>query len=237
MATFGDFLQALGNKESSGNYGAINQLNYLGKYQMGEAALIDAGYYTADGTKKNDWSGTWIGKDGVNSWQDFVNSPQAQENAILDYIDKQWGYIKNYGMDKYIGQTINGVLITESGLIAAAHLGGIGNLINYLKSDGKNDFKDGNKTPISSYMKDFAGYELMMNERICPAEPLPWYYTVNDVFKGLFDFLGSISDSLSRYFTRATQWRPSADPLTLDLDGDGIETVGIKRSNQLSAIS
>ena len=83
MATFGDFLQALGNKESSGNYGAINQLNYLGKYQMGEKALIDAGYYTADGTKKNDWSGTWTGKDGVNSWQDFINSPQAQENAIL----------------------------------------------------------------------------------------------------------------------------------------------------------
>ena len=43
----------------------------------------------------------------------------------------------------------------------------------------------------------------------------------------------SISDSLSTYFTRATQWRPSREPLSLDLDGDGIETVGINTNNPI----
>ena len=51
----------------------------------------------------------------------------------------------------------------------------------------------------------------------------------------LYDLNGdpSISDSLSNYFTRATQWRPSREPLTLDLDGDGIETVGINTNNPI----
>jgi len=40
-------------------------------YQMGEAALIDAGYYKADGTKTNDWTGQWTGKNGIYSKQDF----------------------------------------------------------------------------------------------------------------------------------------------------------------------
>ena len=43
----------------------------------------------------------------------------------------------------------------------------------------------------------------------------------------------TIPDSLSRYFTRATQWVASREPLTLDLDGDGIETVAINTNNPI----
>ena len=49
----------------------------------------------------------------------------------------------------------------------------------------------------------------------------------------LYDLLYGIPDSFSRYFTRGQQWRASADPLTLDLDGDGIETVGINTNNPI----
>jgi len=44
MNTFIDFLNRLGARESGGkdgNYQAVNKDGYLGKYQMGEAALID----------------------------------------------------------------------------------------------------------------------------------------------------------------------------------------------------
>lgn len=56
------FLLALGLRESSGRYDVVNPYGYLGKYQMGEAALIDAGYYLPDGTPQNDWIGPWVGK-------------------------------------------------------------------------------------------------------------------------------------------------------------------------------
>jgi len=44
MSDYGSFLEGLANRESSGDQHAINNLGYLGLYQMGEAALVDAGY-------------------------------------------------------------------------------------------------------------------------------------------------------------------------------------------------
>ena len=39
------YFEMLGQRESSGNYRSRNPQGYLGKYQMGESAMIDAGYY------------------------------------------------------------------------------------------------------------------------------------------------------------------------------------------------
>ncbi len=61
---------------------------------------------------------------------------------------------------KYSGRIINGVEITESGLVAAAHLGGAGSVKKYLRSNGRNGFKDGFGTSISSYIRKFSGYDI-----------------------------------------------------------------------------
>ena len=72
MKTLQQFLNDLGARESAGNYKAFNRYGYAGKYQMGEAALIDAGYYRKPSRRyNNDWSGEFLGKDGVKSIQDF----------------------------------------------------------------------------------------------------------------------------------------------------------------------
>lgn len=52
--------------QGSGGYQAQNKFGYLGKYQMGEMALIDAGYAKYDGNSKDN-NISWTGKDGVNS--------------------------------------------------------------------------------------------------------------------------------------------------------------------------
>jgi hypothetical protein len=52
------------------------------------------------------------------------------------------------------------MLITESGILAAAHLGGQGSVKRYFKN-GK-VFKDGNGTKITSYMNKFSGYEIKL---------------------------------------------------------------------------
>lgn len=41
---YNTFLNDLGARESSNDYESVNRLGYLGKYQMGKLALIDAGY-------------------------------------------------------------------------------------------------------------------------------------------------------------------------------------------------
>ena len=163
MKTLQDFLNDLGARESGGNYKAFNKYGYAGKYQMGEAALVDSGYYKKTSRiYNNDWSGSFLGKDGVNSLQDFLNNPKAQENAQIIFKKKQWGYLKAVGAHNYIGQIINGYKITDSGLLAGAHLKGAGSVIAYLKSGGKDNSKDAFGTSIESYLKKFAGYDVSL---------------------------------------------------------------------------
>ena len=108
-----EFLRDLAKRESGGRYDIINSAGYLGKYQMGEMAMVDAGYYKKQvnslNSYNNDWTGQFTGKDGVNSVKDFLNSKTAQENAFLAYKKKQWQYLNNGGADKYIGKTIGGI--------------------------------------------------------------------------------------------------------------------------------
>ena len=161
MKTLEQFLNDLGARESGGNYKAFNKYGYAGKYQMGEAALIDAGYYQKPSKiYNNDWSGFFTSKDGVNSIQDFLNNPKAQENAQIIFKKKQWGYLKAVGAVNYLGLIINGILITPSGLLAGAHLKGTGAVIQYLKSKGNCILKDGFGTSIESYIKEFANYDV-----------------------------------------------------------------------------
>ena len=66
MKTLQQFLNDLGARESAGNYKAFNRYGYAGKYQMGEMALVDIGYYKKASKKyNNDWSGEFLGKDNI----------------------------------------------------------------------------------------------------------------------------------------------------------------------------
>lgn len=159
--TLDDFYNDLGARESGGNYKAVNTAGYIGKYQMGEAAMVDAGYYKPkpNGNYNNKWDGQFTGKDGIYSVEDFLDNPQAQENAQRIYKQKQWTYIKNFAQ-KYDGKTINGIPITQSGMLAATHLLGQTKLLKYLQSNGRYIPKDGYGTSIEEYLRRFAGYDV-----------------------------------------------------------------------------
>lgn len=132
------FTKDLGFSESSGNYKAVNRLGYVGKYQFGWSAL------------------KWV---GVSSKKRFLNNPELQEEAFEKLISLNKWVLRDY-IVKYRGHRISGVQITESGIIAAAHLGGAGNVIKFLDSGGTTIFADANNVPITKYMKHFGGYDL-----------------------------------------------------------------------------
>ncbi len=56
--TLEKFFEDLGFRESCGDYKVVNNIGFLGKYQMGESALVDACYYNRkpSGNYNNDWS-------------------------------------------------------------------------------------------------------------------------------------------------------------------------------------
>ena len=137
------FLNAIGFRESSNRYDIVNRWGYMGKYQFGRSTLKGLGFTV---TRK-----------------EFLSNPQLQEEAMMALLLHNKEKLQKY-IDVFDGQTINGMLITESGILAAAHLGGQGSVKRYFKN-GK-VFRDGNGTKITSYMKKFSGYDIQLNYKL-----------------------------------------------------------------------
>jgi hypothetical protein len=131
------FREAIGFRESDSKYKKINSLGYLGKYQFGIETLKSVGVYNS---------------------AVFLNSPELQEKAFIALLAKNKWELRSV-IEKYEGTVLNGIHVTESGILAAAHLGGAGSVKKYFKSNGKRYFRDAYGTSIRSYMKAFGGYD------------------------------------------------------------------------------
>ncbi len=136
--TFVGFKEAVAFKESRGKIHLVNPYGYMGKYQFGKTTLRAVGIY---------------------DFQEFLRNEEWQEEAFKALLAKnKWELRKE--IEKYSGRVINGVKITESGILAAAHLGGAGSVRKYLRSNGTRGFKDGFGTSLRSYIKKFGGYDV-----------------------------------------------------------------------------
>ncbi|MEO5790330.1 MAG: peptidoglycan-binding protein LysM [Gelidibacter sp.] len=131
------FKEALAFKESRGNYFTVNDLGYLGKYQFGAETLKLLGVYNPEY---------------------FLYTPELQEKAFLANSERN-KWILRKDIARFVGKEIHGVTITESGILAAAHLAGPGSVKKFLRSSGGDNFSDAYGTSISSYMKRFSGYD------------------------------------------------------------------------------
>lgn len=132
------FKQALAFKESQGKYSIVNTHGYLGKYQFGRTTL-----HRLD----------------IRNTKDFLKNPELQEQAFIA-LCKVNKWILRKDIERSVGKVINGITITESGILAAAHLSGAGNVKNFLRSNGEECFSDAYGTTIKSYLKKFGGYDV-----------------------------------------------------------------------------
>ena len=132
------FLDDIGFRESSNNYRAVNQFGYLGKYQFGRKTLNSLGF-----------------KDISN--REFLENESIQEEAMYALLNHNKRVLRRQ-IQKYHGETIHGIYITESGILAAAHLAGAGNVRKFFRKGY--EFKDGNGTKMTSYLILFSGYKL-----------------------------------------------------------------------------
>ena len=89
----------------------------------------------------------------------FISSPFLQEKIFLINVNRnKWILRKN--INWFVGTFINGIEVSESGIIAAAHLSGAGNVKKYLRANGDFNKKDAFGTSISAYMSYFVNYDL-----------------------------------------------------------------------------
>ena len=131
------FKEAIAFKESQGQYTVVNSLGYLGKYQFGASTLKLIGIYNPS---------------------EFLNNPKLQEKAFLANA-KRNKWVLRRDIKRFVGHKVNGTVVTESGILAAAHLAGPGNVKRYLRSYGAIGFTDAFGTEIESYIRNFSSYD------------------------------------------------------------------------------
>ena len=137
---FVGFKNFLGFFESGSDYDKINRFGYIGKYQFGKGTLK---MY------------------GVTNLVNYKNNPELQEKIFLmNVMRNKW--ILRREISWYSNRYLGGVYVSESGIIAAAHLSGPGNVKKYLRShcDASLNKKDANGTSISDYMRIFKDYDI-----------------------------------------------------------------------------
>jgi hypothetical protein len=166
--TFEDFMAALRQRESSGDYKSLDGPHYFaGAYQHSEWSLGDIGWYVNDPTAPgannvHDWRGQFTAKaGGITSIQEFLARPDLQDRAFKEWAEKLHDYFTNpqFNTIEHVGKVINGVTVTVTGMIAGAHLVGIHALDKFLDTNGGSSSGDVFGTPVFEYIKLFSGYD------------------------------------------------------------------------------
>lgn len=132
------FKEAVAYNESRGNYTIVNTLGYLGKYQFGRTTLE---------------------RFKIHNTREFLQNPELQEQAFISLCEvNKW--ILRKEIKRFEGKTISGIEITESGILAAAHLAGAGNVKKFLRSNGSDCFSDAFGSSLKTYLRRFADYDV-----------------------------------------------------------------------------
>jgi hypothetical protein len=138
------FITDLGYRESGNNWQSVNKIGCFGEWQFQESTLWHLGY-----------TGITLHKFIKNP---EIFPPELQLAALKNLIQINLSHLSDY--EHFIGDSIKGIRITKSGLIAAAHLGGALSVQQYLDSRGRVNKKDVLGTSIYDYLKIFSYYDL-----------------------------------------------------------------------------
>jgi len=138
------FIRDLGFSESGNNWQSINRIGCFGEWQFAEKTLHHLGHKNITVKKfKADPS---------------IFPPELQLKVLKSLIKMNLVYLKDY--DHFVGDTIRGIVITKSGMIAASHLGGPGSLKLFLNSKGRINRQDVLGTSMADYLRKFSYYDL-----------------------------------------------------------------------------
>lgn len=143
------FREALGYSESGGDYSAVNDLGYVGKYQWGQDRLDD--YNKAYGTHF--------------TLDDFKADPALQEHAQAWSEQDIMNYVMDNGLDYYLYKDVGGVTMTPEALMAMAHLGGKKGMMDFVLSGGQDNRQDAYGTSLRDYAEKFSDAQRRYDQR------------------------------------------------------------------------
>ena len=144
------FLGAVAQRESNNTQHVVNRIGMLGKYQFSPKTL---------------WG---LGMQFKVTRAEFLGNSALQDSAMIQYLRDNRTILRDV-IVAYDGKWYGGIYITESGLLAGAHLVGPHGLRAFFEPDytvrrGSRVIrpltKDGNGTKVVEYIEEFSGYDL-----------------------------------------------------------------------------
>lgn len=129
------FRRTLLQRESSGNYQAVNQLGYIGGYQMGAAALEDLGYLKKGASKAGN-----AALDNPSNWnlaggkEAFLSNPSIQDQAFERLSNQNYNTLSKKGV---IGAGTDSGDV--AGYLGASHLTGPGGAAKLARGEVASD--------------------------------------------------------------------------------------------------
>jgi soluble lytic murein transglycosylase-like protein len=133
------FLAHMAERESNNNPRIVNRFGMMGKYQFSPSTVRTLGFTVSP--------------------NEFLSNPELQDSVMVAYLRANHLDLQSL-INRYEGRTVKGVKITRAGVLAAAHLGGSGNVRIWFASDDPNGRTDANGTSLRNYMVEFSKYKL-----------------------------------------------------------------------------
>lgn len=148
-AMSGGLPSSLIQSESGGDFAAYNDapgsggVGHFGRGQFSQGRLQDA-------------MNAGVIPQGTTPDQ-FIADPQMQQAVEGWHVGDVQNFITQNGLDRFVGQTINGTQVTPQGMLAVAHLGGNAGLQRFLESGGEYNPSDVNGTSLMDYLGQHGG--------------------------------------------------------------------------------
>lgn len=135
-----EFLKSMARMESDNNPHAVNRFGMLGKYQFHPQTLRELGIDV--------------------SKEEFLNDEALQDTAMVRYLKANASEL-NRVIRKFSGKTVDGIVVTRSGILASAHLTGTMGVLSFFYPD-KYQYRtsDANGASVQLYMKKFGNFNL-----------------------------------------------------------------------------
>jgi len=148
----------------------------LGRYRLPPVVLIDTGWRNLDGS----WTAK-AHKLSVQSERDFLSNPNAQEDALEDFLRATERRISAFGLLSYLGKKISGregeIVVSEAGIMAAVHLMGASRTADYFReldgvhAAGRKPFTDIDRAAIETRLSEFQNVPYQRLTRPSAARP------------------------------------------------------------------
>ena len=144
------YIDSITSTESGGRYQCVNSIGANGRYQF-----IDSTRASLCGTSPCNLPCVGPG--------DFAYCPALQDAYFQCFNYQNYQTLESCGAFDRVGEVINGVEVTVSGLLAAAHLGGAGGACNWANSGGSYDPDDG-ATSLTDYARTHGGIDAVTGD-------------------------------------------------------------------------